>query len=168
MKKAVIALGIAVLVAAVARFVILHSTQEPPNYTQIEPGLWLGGNTERPPPATQAVLNLCELPDPYQIEFQRWEPTADAPPAPSLEWLRDQVHFVETQRAAGRVVYVHCQNGVSRSGMVVAAYLMAREQWTRDQALSFLRSRRPGVRPHPVFMDLLLEWERRPHDRIDE
>jgi protein-tyrosine phosphatase len=43
--------------------------------------------------------------------------------------------------------------------MVVAAYLMKREGWTRDQALAFLRSRRPGVRPNPAFLQLLLDWE---------
>jgi protein-tyrosine phosphatase len=58
------------------------------------------------------------------------------------------------------VVYVHCRNGVSRSGMVVAAYLMRRESWSRDQALDFMRSRRPGVRPNPAFMRLLWDWEK--------
>jgi protein-tyrosine phosphatase len=56
-------------------------------------------------------------------------------------------------------VFVHCRNGVSRSGMVVVAYLMAREGWSRDEAVAFVRSRRPGLRPNPAFMKLLLEWE---------
>ena len=56
-------------------------------------------------------------------------------------------------------MYVHCRNGVSRSAMVMAAYLMRRENWNREQALEFLRSRRPGVRPNPAFLALLSEWE---------
>ena len=42
---------------------------------------------------------------------------------------------------------------------VVTAYLMYKNQWTRDEALEFIRSKRPFVRPNPAFMQLLLEWE---------
>lgn len=129
------------------------------NYSQIENGLWLGGSVAEPPPGTQAVLNLCEIEDPYQVEFHKWEPIRDAEPAPSLQWLRTQVEFVETQRAAGHSVFVHCKQGISRSGMVLAAYLMKREGWSRDEALAHLREHRPIVRPNPAFMQLLLEWE---------
>jgi hypothetical protein len=155
---AAVALGVLTVVTvhvAVDRF-----TREPPNYTRIEDGLWLGGYVAEPPPGTQAVLNVCETEDHYQVESHKWEPIRDAEPIPSLDWLRTQVGFIASERAAGRTVFVHCMNGISRSGMVLAAYLMRRESWTRDQALEFLRSRRPGVRPNPAFMELLLEWER--------
>ena len=46
--------------------------------------------------------------------------------------------------------------------MVVAAYYMARNRCSRDEAVAFVRSRRPGLRPNPAFMQLLLEWERSP------
>ena len=42
----------------------------------------------------------------------------------------------------------------------VVAYLMQRNHWSRDQALEFVREKRPQVRPNPAFMELLLEWER--------
>jgi len=116
----------AVVVAAVAvdvvHVVVDRSTREPPNYSQIEDGLWLGGFLAKPPPGTRATLNLCESEDPYRSESHRWEPIRDAEPAPSLHWLREQVAFIESERAAGRGVFVHCRNGVSRSGMVVVAY----------------------------------------------
>jgi|GEM_PF-6502904 len=155
----VVALAAAALVVVIVLVVVDRMTREPPNYSKIEDGLWLGGYVSEPPRGSQAVLNLCETEDPYQVESHRWEPIVDAEPVPSLEWLRAQVDFIEFERAAGHVVFVHCRNGVSRSGMVVAAYLMRREGWSRDQALEFLRSRRPEVRPNPVFMLLLLKWE---------
>ena len=155
----VVALTAAALVVVIVLVVVDRMTREPPNYSKIEDGLWLGGYVSEPPRGSQAVLNLCETEDPYQVESHRWEPIVDAEPVPSLEWLRAQVDFIEFERAAGHVVFVHCRNGVSRSGMVVAAYLMRREGWSRDQALEFLRSRRPEVRPNPVFMLLLLKWE---------
>jgi hypothetical protein len=134
--------------------------REPPNYTRIEDGLYLGGHVPRPPRDAQAVLNLCEADDPYRAAAHRWEPIPDAEPAPGLGWLRRQVGFIEQERCAGRAVFVHCRNGVSRSGLVVVAYLMARHGWSRDEALAFVRSRRESVRPNPAFMRLLQEWER--------
>ena len=150
--------------AASAQTWLDRLTRDPPNYSKIEEGLWLGGFVAEPPAGTQAVLNLCEAEDPYRAEFHKWEAIRDGEPAPSLDWLRAQLAFIESQRAAGRTVFVHCRNGVSRSGMVLAAYLMRRESWSRDQALEVLRSRRPDVRPNPAFMQLLLEWERSPKE----
>ena len=130
-----------------------------PNYSLVESGLWIGGAVDSPPPKTDSVLNLCEVADRFSVASTRWEPINDAAPAPSLDWLERQVRFVAAERAADRVVFVHCRNGVSRSGLVVAAYLMLRKKWTRDQALKVLREKRPEVRPNPAFMDLLEEWQ---------
>lgn len=154
---AVVVAALAVLAAHLAanRFI-----REPPNYSKVEDGLYLGGYVPEPPPGTRAVLNLCESEDPYRVESHRWEPIPDAEPVPALDWLRAQVAFIESERAAGKTVFVHCRNGVSRSGMVVVAYYMARNGWSRDETMEFVRSRRPGLRPNPAFMQLLLEWER--------
>jgi hypothetical protein len=136
------------------------SQEGPPNYDRVENGLYLGGYVKTPPPGTKAVLNLCEIEDPDKALMHRWEPIKDVVPKPQLDWLRKQVEFIEVQRAAERTTYVHCRNGVNRSGMVMAAYLMSSHGWTRDEALKFLRTKRPDVRPNPNFMDLLLEWEK--------
>jgi hypothetical protein len=154
---ALVVVGLAVLAVHLA---VDWFTREPPNYSEVEDGLYLGGYVPAPPPGTRAVLILCESEDPYRVESHRWEPIRDAEPAPSLDWLRTQVDFIEAERAAGRTVFVHCRNGVSRSGMVVVAYYMARNRWSRDEAVEFVQSRRPGLRPNPAFMQLLLEWER--------
>jgi hypothetical protein len=146
-------------VVALLLIAVDHFTSDPPNYSRIEDGLYLGGRVEHPPRGTRAVLNLCEMADPYQAEVHRWEPIRDAEPAPDIDWLKRQVEFIDTQRRAGVPVYVHCLNGVSRSAMVVTAYEMAKNHWTRDEALAFVRTRRPEVRPHPAFMKLLAEWE---------
>lgn len=154
------AIGAAIVVVAAAHQVVDQLTREPPNYSRIEDGLWLGGLVDAPPPGTQVVLNLCEAEDPYQVDTPRWEPIRDAEPVPSLAWLRGQVSFLETERAAKRTVFVHCRNGASRSGMVVVAYYMAHNGWSRNKAIEFVRSRRSELRPNPAFMQLLLDWER--------
>ena len=152
--------AVALFTVSVVHIIAERMTRESPNYSKIEEGLWLGGYVPAPPPGSQAILNLCEVEDPYHVESQRWEPIRDAEPAPSIDWLREQVGFIETECAAGRVVYVHCRNGVSRSALVVTAYLMKRDNWSRDQTLDFIRVRRPEVRPNPAFMRLLLDWEK--------
>jgi hypothetical protein len=133
--------------------------REEENYTLIEEGLYMGGDVKRPPPGTRAVLNLCEKADPYRTRDDRWEPIPDAEPAPDVDWLRQMVLFIDARRREGSTTYVHCRNGVSRSGMVVTAYLMFKHGWTRDQALELIRTKRPIVRPNPAFMKRLLEWE---------
>jgi hypothetical protein len=152
----------AALAVLAVHLTVAWLTQEPPNYAKIEDGLYLGGFVREPPPDTSAVLNLCETEDPYRVAVHRWEPIPDAEPAPTLDWLRQQVGFIAEQRGAGRTVFVHCRNGVSRSGMVVVAYLMARHGWPLDEALTFVRSKRDIVRPNPAFMRLLEEWEQTP------
>jgi hypothetical protein len=47
----------------------------------------------------------------------------------------------------------------------VVAYYMARNSWSRDEAMEFVKSRRPGLRPHPAFMRLLSEWEQSLKDK---
>src|SRR5262245_60219348 len=95
----------------------------PENFAEVEPGLWMGGDTDKPPPGTYAVLNLCDKDDPYRTEVYLWDHIRDAPPAPSLDWLKKKVDWVETQHGNGNIAYIHCFAGRSRSGMVVTAYL---------------------------------------------
>jgi hypothetical protein len=143
--------------------VVDWSTREWPNYSRIEDGLYVGGYVREPPPGVTAVLNLCETEDRYRARIHRWEPIHDAAPAPSIDWLREQVQFIDTQRRAGKTMYVHCHAGISRGAMVTAAYLMWRNDWTREEALSYIRKQRPAVRPNPAFMVLLQEWEQALH-----
>lgn len=129
------------------------------NYDEIEPGLFLGGHVNEPPRGTQAVLNVSTTPDSYTARYHKWSPIVDASPAPSLKWLRDQVDFVAQNRQKGRTTYVHCFAGISRGPMVVTAYLMEKNNWTRDETLVFVRKSRPFAEPNEAFMDLLKEWE---------
>jgi hypothetical protein len=148
---------------------LAHSYEEQgQNYAQIEDGLYLGGSVDAPPDGTRAVLNLCDKDDPYRTESYRWESIPDTAPGPELDWLRQQVDWVADRRKDGQTTFVHCRNGVSRSSLVVTAYLMARNNWTRDEALAYVRKKRPEARPNPAFMRRLLEWERVLHGQPAE
>jgi hypothetical protein len=122
----IVGVAIAASIVAGTYWELERRSREPPNYTRIEEGLWLGGLVREPPPGTQAVLNLCESEDPYRAELHSWVPIPDSEPAPSLDWLREQVGFVESARAKGLVVYVHCRAGISRSGIDAAREVVPR------------------------------------------
>jgi atypical dual specificity phosphatase len=129
-----------------------------PSYSKVEDGLYVGGMVATPPDV-KAVLNVCEVKDAYAVKFSKFSPIKDSRPAPSLDWLKEQVAFVDEHRKADRAVFVHCAVGMSRSGMVVIAYLMQRDGLTRDQALKVVKAKRELVQPNPSFMDLLADWE---------
>lgn len=138
----------------------LERSYEEPAYHEIEPGLYLGKQTSAPPPGTTAVVNLCGQRDRYTVANELWRPINDGGVAPSLEMLDEVVAFIREQRRAGRIVYVHCLAGVNRSGAATTAYLMDEHGWDRKTALEFVQSKRPGVRPDPMLMELLNEWRK--------
>src|SRR5262245_33930523 len=149
------------VLATVAAFflMIAEPDRDRDRYSLIEEGLYMGSRAARPPPGTTAVLNLGQKKDAFEADHHSWAPIEDGPPAPDLRWLRRQVEFVDARRKAGDTVYVHCASGISRSGMVVVAYLMSKNGWTRDEALRFVRSKRPVTEPNPAFMERLLHWQ---------
>jgi protein-tyrosine phosphatase len=55
----------------------------------------------------------------------------------------------------GRVVYVHCTEGINRAPSVALAYLVLHEALDVDAALSDLRRCDPGVRPYVEVIDWL-------------
>ena len=148
--------------AGLALLWIQHTDDHP--YSRVEDGLYLGSSVDRPPRGTQAVVNLCGRPDPYQVGPSLWEPIYEPGPdvaqqKPTLDLLRRVVGFIDEQRRAGRTTYVHCMLGQNRSAAVVAAYLMKEHGMGRDEALSFLQHQRPVVQLDPTLMKLLAEWE---------
>jgi protein tyrosine/serine phosphatase len=39
-----------------------------------------------------------------------------------------------------RKIFVHCNTGIDRTGMMVAAYRMAEEKWTADEAMKEMKA----------------------------
>ncbi|HZZ82309.1 MAG TPA: dual specificity protein phosphatase, partial [Gemmataceae bacterium] len=131
LRRALIGLLVVCIAAWLGLLALQHYYAEPENYARIEDGLYMGGLVSEAPPGVSAVLNLCEMKDSYECEVHAWKPIRDAAPAPKLDWLAEQVAFIQDQRDEGRTVYVHCFQGASRSGLVVVAYLMREHGWTR-------------------------------------
>jgi protein-tyrosine phosphatase/membrane-associated phospholipid phosphatase len=76
--------------------------------------------------------------------------------APTPGQLREAVAFIDEQVSAGRVVYVHCKAGYSRSAAVVAAYLVRTGRApSAEAAVSTLRGSRQGIIIRPEALAAL-------------
>jgi len=73
--------------------------------------------------------------------------------------FRTACHYIDSRRAAGEVVLVFSQLGISRSVTVVLAYLMHTNTSTLKDAWSHLVSCCPTIRPNRGFMQQLSQWE---------
>ncbi len=60
-------------------------------------------------------------------------------------WLKlnDTVEFIDYEINNGNIVYVHCYWGLMRSATVVAAYLIKKYQYTPQEAIQFVKQKRP-------------------------
>ena len=64
--------------------------------------------------------------------------------------------FIDEAAAAGDPVVVYCQKGISRSPSIVIAYLIARQDFTFDEAFLHVKNRRQVVDPNAGFCAALL------------
>jgi protein-tyrosine phosphatase len=72
------------------------------------------------------------------------------------KYFKQAIEFIDTalyqSHAKGHTaVLVHCAAGISRSGGIVIAYLMWKQQWTFDNAWKYAQTMRPVVYPNMGF-----------------
>jgi atypical dual specificity phosphatase len=87
------------------------------------------------------------------------EPIVDME-APTQEQLDRCVSAIERAHGNQMGVAVHCGAGLGRTGVVLAAYLIAKGQTARD-ALATVRQLRPGSVETAEQADALMEYARR-------
>ena len=136
--------------------------------TEIEPGLYLGGKPQFNFPKTDAVLNVSDkeyqepevsvFTDNMKGDAHFWMPLFDRAPFPGVKWLELAVEIVGHSHENGWSILVHCDAGMSRSAMVVIAYLMKRDNLTVDDALDTVLKKR-SVAPNEYFLVGLMDWQ---------
>ncbi|XP_050664037.1 phosphatidylglycerophosphatase and protein-tyrosine phosphatase 1 [Leptidea sinapis] len=97
----------------------------------------------------------------HNVEFLQLA-TTDIFEAPDQEKLYEGVRFInrflpQDQRIPGvptdsivgsGTVYVHCKAGRTRSATLVGCYLMMRNGWCPDEAVAYMKARRPHILLH--------------------
>lgn len=76
---------------------------------------------------------------------------------PGLPWLDRALEH-------GEKALVHCAMGASRSGSVVIAWLMTRQQMSLKDALNHVKKRRPEIRPNNGFFRQLRQLDVETHN----
>ncbi|CAL1547888.1 unnamed protein product [Lymnaea stagnalis] len=81
-------------------------------------------------------------------------PALDVPTFKILPYLEPAADFIDNALAKGGVVYIHCQQGISRSATVVIAFLMLRRRMDLLTAVQQVRGRRE-ICPNEGFLKQL-------------
>jgi protein-tyrosine phosphatase len=134
---------------------------------EVIPGLWLGNraaatdqnfskekniravfNCSKDIPFNPTILRQYRVP----VDDSRQEPDIGNLEKWSFEIVYKISHEMRRAKAEGSAVLVHCAAGMQRSAASVAMYLIAVENITADQAISFIQSKRPiAFRPEANF-----------------
>lgn len=71
-------------------------------------------------------------------------------------YFDQSIEFIENAIKGGGKVLVHCSCGVSRSSTIVINYLMHKNDWTLEESLKYVKSKRAIVEPNEGFKNQLV------------
>ena len=96
---------------------------------------------------------------PFGVDFYVWIPVEDHD-APTIEQLEFGAHVLEKWIDMGIKIYAHCKNGHGRAPTFVAAYFV-KHGMQIEEAIDFMKFKRPSIHLQNVQMDILKEWQSR-------
>lgn len=109
------------------------------------------------------IVSVCEDPIPADSPSSGIRhiriPVKDVDYADLLIHLPRACAFIHQALKDGGIVLVHCEQGLSRSATVVAAYLMFSRRISSTDALEIIRRAREQVWPNPGFHQQLVLFE---------
>ncbi len=89
-------------------------------------------------------------------EVHLWLPTPDWF-GPGVEAIQITAEFIDQMVRSNRKVYLHCNMGIGRAPTAAVGYLIATGM-TLDEALDWLRTRRPHAKPNSDQLRQLSEF----------
>ncbi len=147
-----------------------HYAHGIPNFAQVEPGIYRGGEPTR---QGWKYLRSLGVDSVVQLDYD-WERSANAPtgisvyqismpPAdaddlfrgPSVSDLTLAANLIGVRTGS---IFVHCLHGQDRTGVVIAAYRHVVEGWTKQRAIE--EAKRLGL--HSLLFGLMRSWEALP------
>ena len=138
----------------------------------IIPGLWLGNkkasmNEEFIKNNGITVVFNCTKDLPFHSSIKRrYRVPVDDNLQPdeirNLElWSYEIVYKIKKEHNSGRNILVHCYAGMQRSAASIAMYLIATSSMNADQAISYLKEKRPiAFFPASNFYDAIVGFQR--------
>ncbi|XP_026570966.1 dual specificity protein phosphatase 2, partial [Pseudonaja textilis] len=108
-----------------------------------------------------AVLNVSSsCPNYFEGHFlYKSIPVEDNHMADISVWFQEAIDFIDSVKASGGHVLVHCQAGISRSATICLAYLIQSRRVRLEEAFDFVKQRRGVISPNFSFMGQLLQFE---------
>lgn len=65
------------------------------------------------------------------------------------------IQLMDSYICENKTVVVNCYAGISRSSTIVIAYLIAKNKWSLEESINFVKSRRIIVNPNEGFINQL-------------
>ncbi|XP_048585365.1 dual specificity protein phosphatase 1 isoform X2 [Nematostella vectensis] len=108
-----------------------------------------------------AIVNVSRnIPNTFEDSFTyKTIPVDDTYNADIGVWFEEAAGFIDSVKASGGRVLVHCQAGISRSATICLAYLISRLNFRLDEAYEYVKKRRSVISPNFNFMGQLLHYE---------
>lgn len=103
-------------------------------------------------------LEKERIDQPYGVDFFLWLPTEDHA---AMSHEKADLGVAALRFFAGKNIpcFIHCKNGHGRAPVLVAAYLVAEQGKTADEAVAYLKERRPVMHLQDAQMAFLRERE---------
>lgn len=144
-----------------------------PNFGEVTPTLYRGGLTHTAGLKVLAKMGINVVVDTHANDVNE-EKTVKSLGMEYVAipwhcpWPRDRVFakFLKVlQEDKGKKVFVHCRLGDDRTGMMVAAYRMADEGWTADEAMNEMKTF-GFTRAHHLICPGLARYEKHFPERL--
>jgi protein-tyrosine phosphatase len=129
--------------------------------------LWLGSATNSKDAALLHSLGITHILNATAEEHNYFEdkfvyhrvPLYDRTSERSLPFFHDAISFISSALEDNGTVFLHCQEGISRSPTLALAYRMAKEHVPLGECFQQMKEIRPEVEPNRAFLQDLRDWE---------
>jgi hypothetical protein len=110
---------------------------------------------------THIVLAIGEMQPHFPKNFS-YLPLHDAKDSPNFDfsvYFNECSNFIDSAKANGGSVLVHCRAGVSRSPTIMVAYMMKKHRMRYEEAMQVVTSKRSQTLPNNGFREQLMQYE---------
>lgn len=139
------------------------------NYNQITDNIWVGTNFCCMAHFDEDLLDKGitvdislekeRIDSPFGVDTYLWLPTEDNYP-PSQYQFEAGVKAMKNAIDNDKKIYVHCKSGHGRSPTLVIAYLIKHEDMDVEEAIKFIKSKRPEIHLYDSQIEGLKKYKK--------